>query len=542
MRTLVLQIPGLAPLALEGPDRAWTLGRASDNDVSIPDPSLSRRHARLELKDGDVWLEDLGSRNGTCVNGEPIEGPRCLSAGDELLLGLVALRVDTQPAGPRVEIDARGDASTQNSLILPLEGLREASRPAAPGTRRMREVVRELHSLAMELLEEAPADRLFEHLLDGLWRLFSPWRAAVLIQDAQFGLVTVASRGPQGNRPILLGRSLVEAALERKESVLFTGLGAPGEVASASLISSGVTSALATPMEHQGVVKGLLYMDCRPPHPAFDEEDLRLASTLAHLATAKLEHNRMREEALARRKVEDELNLARHVQQGLLPGFPPDLEGFELWGNNLPSRQVSGDLFGWWPRGDGRWLLSVADVSGKGLGPGLLMASLQATLDAWTYRDLPTAELAYHLSRTLARRTDGRRFVTAFLAVLDLTAGEISFTNAGHNPALLFRREGPPEALWAHGLPLAMLPGRPYGEGRLRLEPGDLLVIYTDGITETLDPGGEEFGQDALAAFLGERRAEPLMALDAKLMAELDRFSGGAQAMDDRTLLMLRRT
>jgi sigma-B regulation protein RsbU (phosphoserine phosphatase) len=304
---------------------------------------------------------------------------------------------------------------------------------------------------------------------------------------------------------------------------------------------SGVTSAMVTPLEHQGVVKGLLYLDSHPPRPPFNEEDLRLASTLAHLATAKLEQARMREEAMARKKVDQELDLARHIQQGLLPGFPPDIEGFEIHGNNLPSRQVSGDLFGWWPRSDGRWLFCLADVSGKGLGPGLLMASLQATLEAWTERDLSTADLAFQLSRMLARHTDGRRFVTAFLALLDPSSGTLTYTNAGHNPALFLRPDGTVQSLEAQGLPLAMLPGNPYGEAAIQMEPGDLLVVYTDGITEAADPQEEEFGTEALSDLLRAHRHESLMALDAALLGELDRFTQGAPYPDDRTLLMVRR-
>ena len=290
------------------------------------------------------------------------------------------------------------------------------------------------------------------------------------------------------------------------------------------------------------MVKGLLYLDSRPPRKPFQEEDLRLASTFAHLATAKLEQARMREEAMARKKVDQELDLARRIQQDLLPGFPPDIPGFELYGNNLPSRQVSGDLFGWWLRSDGKWLFCLADVSGKGLGPGLLMASLQATLEAWTERDLSTSELAFQLSRNLARHTDGRRFVTAFLALLDPETGTLTYTNAGHNPALLLHGSGPAQALEAQGLPLAMLPGQPYGEATLSLVPGDLLVVYTDGITEAANAEEEEFGAEALTALVGARRHEPLPALDAALLGQLDRFTEGAPYLDDRTLLMLRRT
>ena len=544
MKTLVLHIPGRPPVPLEGEAKAWTLGRSSQNDVIIPDASLSRHHARISLKDGIPYLEDLGSLNGTSLNGERITVPHPLREDDEIQLGQVPIRLGSPSQGPRVRIGADTDASSSaGSIVLPLDRLRAAPdrRSEAPETLRLREVIREIQALSLELLEDSPPEQLLSHLLDRLWTLLKPWRAAVLLQDARKGLHTVASRGPEGNQPILLAKSLVDAALERKESVLFNDLGDNQGLASPSLMLSGVTSAMVTPLEHQGVVKGLLYLDSHPPRMPFDEEDLRLASTLAHLATAKLEQARMREEAMARKKVDQELDLARHIQQGLLPGFPPDIEGYDVQANNLPSRQVSGDLFGWWPRGDGRWLFCLADVSGKGLGPGLLMASLQATLEAWTERDLTMADLAFQLSKMLARHTDGRRFVTAFLALLDPQTGTLTYTNAGHNPALFIHPDGTVKRLDAQGLPLAMLPGHPYEEATLQLGPGDLLVVYTDGITEATDPNDEEFGMEALTALLVDQRLKPLLALDAAILGELDRFTQGTPYLDDRTLLMLRR-
>lgn len=543
VKTLVLHIPGRPPIPLEGEAQSWTLGRSSQNDVAIPDASLSRHHARITMKEGIPYLEDLGSLNGTSLNGERITVPHPLREEDAILLGQVAVRLGTPGHGPRVRIGVDTDASSSaGSIVLPLDRLRAApTRSEAPETLRLREVISEIQALSLELLEDSPPEQLLSHLLDRLWTLLSPWRAAVLIQDAKAGLHTVASRGPEGNQPILLARSLVDAALQRKESVLFNILGDNQGLASPSIMSSGITSAMVTPLEHNGVVKGLLYLDSHPPRRAFDEEDLRLASTLAHLATAKLEQARMREEAMARKKVDQELDLARHIQQGLLPGFPPDIEGFEVQGNNLPSRQVSGDLFGWWLRADGKWLFCLADVSGKGLGPGLLMASLQATLEAWTERDISTADLAFQLSRNLARHTDGRRFVTAFLALLDPLTGTVTYTNAGHNPALFIHADGAVDLLEAQGLPLAMLPGNPYQEETLQLTTGDLVVMYTDGITEAADPQEEEFGLEALTTLLAARRNEPLVALDAALLGELDRFTQGASYLDDRTLLMLRR-
>ncbi len=544
MKTLVLHIPGRPPIPLEGEAKSWTLGRSSQNDVAIQDPSLSRHHARISLKDGVPYLEDMGSLNGTFINGERITLPHPLKDEDDILFGHVPANLGTRSRGPRVRIGNETDTSSSaGSLVLPLDRIRAAPlRSEAPETLRLREVIREIQGLSLELLEDSPPEQLLSHLLDRLWTLLKPWRAAILIQDGKQVLQTVASRGPEGDRPILLARSLVDAALERKESVLFNVLADNQGLASPSLVLSGVTSAMVTPLEHQGVVKGLLYLDSHPPRPPFDEEDLRLASTLAHLATAKLEQARMREEAMARKKMDQELDLARHIQQGLLPGFPPDIPGYEVHGNNLPSRQVSGDLFGWWPRSDGRWLFCLADVSGKGLGPGLLMASLQATLEAWTERDLSTADLAFQLSRVLARHTDGRRFITAFLALLDPQTGLLTYTNAGHNPALFIHPDGAFESLEAQGLPLAMLPGQPYSERTFELLPGDLLAVYTDGITEATNPAGDEFGPEALTELLVAGRQESLLGMDVTLLGELDRFGEGAPFMDDRTILMLRKT
>ena len=169
------------------------------------------------------------------------------------------------------------------------------------------------------------------------------------------------------------------------------------------------------------------------------------------------------------------------------------------------------------------------------------MASLQATLEAWTERDLSTADLAFQLSRVLARHTDGRRFITAFLALLDPRTGMLTCTNAGHNPALIIHPGGSFEELDAQGLPLAMLPGQPYGECMIQLQRGDLLAVYTDGITEATNPLGEEYGPECLRSVLVAGRQDSLMALDATVLGELDRFAQGAPYLDDRTLLMLRR-
>ncbi|WP_275976206.1 SpoIIE family protein phosphatase [Geothrix oryzisoli] len=540
MTPLTLLLPGRPPLLLRGEDgRAWHFGRSHENEVVFLDGGLSRRHARIVLQDGTPCLEDLGSRNGTFVNDEPIQAPRALQGGEEIRMGSVRIRVTQGSRGPEVRIQAQDQIDSQQSLVLSLDQARKAWTPAQDRDR-TGAVIRALQELSLELIKDAPADALLTQVLDQLWTLLSPWRAAILMKEASGELRLVVSRANEGQAPILLSRSLVESALERKEAVLFREFGL--DMASPSILLSGITTAILTPLEYEGTVLGLLYLDARPPRGSFNEQDLGLATTFAHLASAKLEQVRLREAELSRRKLDHELDLARRIQQGLLPGFPPEIPGYQLYGTNLPSRQVSGDLFGWWPRGDGRWLIALADVSGKGLGPGLLMASLAAFLEAWAGRDVSTETLAFHLSKALARHTDGRRFVTAFLALLDPATGLVTYTNAGHNPGFLLLPGEPCRELESQGLPLAMLPGQGYGSGTFLLPPGGLLALYTDGITEAADPKDEEYTPERLKAFLMARAAAPVEALDAELMAELEAHAQGTPFADDRTLLLLRRS
>lgn len=541
MSPLTLLLPGRPPLLLQGDDgQVWQFGRSHENEVVFLDGGLSRRHARIVLQGEHPLLEDLDSRNGTFVNGEQIHGARALQAGDELRMGSVRLQVTAGSQGPEVRIQARDSVDSQQSLVLPLDQARKAWLGSAEHAARTGAIIQALQELSLELLQDVPPDALLAQILDQLWTLLQPWRAAILMKEASGGLRLVVSRASTGHAPILLSRSLVDAALERQEAVLFREFGL--DMASPSILHSGITTAIITPLAFGGAVLGLLYLDARPPRGPFDEQDLGLATTFAHLASAKLEQARLREAELGRRQLDHELDLARHIQQGLLPGFPPDIPGYHVYGNNLPSRQVSGDLFGWWPREDGRWLLALADVSGKGLGPGLLMASLSAFLEAWAERDLPTDVLAFQLSRALARHTDGRRFVTAFLALLDPATGQVTYTNAGHNPGFLLAGDGTCEELASQGLPLAMLPGQPYGSGAFTLPPGGLLALYTDGITEAARPDGEEYSPQRLKTFLQARVAAPVEAVDAELMADLEAFTQSLAFADDRTLLLLRRT
>ena len=215
---------------------------------------------------------------------------------------------------------------------------------------------------------------------------------------------------------IRLSKTLVAAVVEKRNGLLLMDTTTGSGVSLADSIRlSGIKSVLAAPLENAGEVVGLIYVDCRVGHRSFEEADLRLLTSLANVAAAKIQNARLMEENAEKRQMDREFALAREIQQRLLPEDPPPLPGYELHGSNVASRQVSGDYFDFRPRPDGKIYATIADVCGKGVGPALLMASLQASFHAWADEGVPVAEMTGRLSEAISRRTGPDRFITFFL-------------------------------------------------------------------------------------------------------------------------------
>jgi len=275
----------------------------------------------------------------------------------------------------------------------------------------------------------------------------------------------------------------------------------------------------------------------------FSEEDLELLTSLASVAALRIRNVALAEEAAERRRLQEEVALARQIQMSLIPDRLPELRGWELYGGNQPSRGVSGDYFEVIERLDGReCVLLIADVSGKGIAASLLTAYIEALSTAPIEDGLSPEEVFTRVSRRLYRRTPHERFATALLAALDPLTAAIRFANAGHNPALLLRADGATEQLASTGVPLGLLPNANYASHEIEMRPGDLLVLYTDGIVEATDPDDQEFDVSRLEALCRRHAGQPLAAVAEALERELAQFVRGVPYADDRTLVMLRRS
>ena len=244
--------------------------------------------------------------------------------------------------------------------------------------------------------------------------------------------------------------------------------------------------------------------------------------------------------AVEQERLRRELELSRLIQTEMLPRTPLRSGPAEIGGVSIPAREVGGDFFNYFVLPDGRLALLVGDVSGKGVGAALLMANIQATLRARLPHETDLAQLADHLDRELDRNTPGAVYLTLFLAILDVDGRLLRYVNAGHNPQFLVRPAGTIEALGSTGMPIALYAGHGYAEAFARLDPGDLLFFYTDGLVETESETGEMFGAERLQDILATGPAEGIEAVLQRVEHHVTTFRGRAELFDDATMMALR--
>lgn len=250
---------------------------------------------------------------------------------------------------------------------------------------------------------------------------------------------------------------------------------------------------------------------------------------------------RAREAEHERARLESELDVARRIQARLLPSHPPDVAGLEIAGHTESAREIGGDYYDHIPVGGDRVLMVIADVSGKGVPAALLMSAFRASLMSQDAAVTDPSGVASRLNNFLHRSVDPGKFVTAFVGFLEGASGRFVYANAGHNPPVLLRANGDVEMLSAGGLILGILADSPFESGTADLAPGDLLVLYTDGVTEGADATGEQWGEERLVECMKRRRAESCEALANGIVREVRAFEGESGPADDITVLVARR-
>jgi serine phosphatase RsbU (regulator of sigma subunit) len=308
-----------------------------------------------------------------------------------------------------------------------------------------------------------------------------------------------------------------------------------------SIIDSGIHSVMCVPLWNNKEIIGIIYADRISFLQEFTEEDLRLLTLLANVAAIKIENAILIEQSIEKEKMERELELAARIQKDFLPKSDPSCAELDIAGKNIPCLQVGGDYYDFLRIDDRRLGITVADVAGKGVSASLLMASLRAALQSEVRPDYRLPDMAVKLNGFVHRSSAINSFITFFFAELDRTTGELAYVNAGHNAPLVVGRDGGLRTLPSTGLCLGMLPEMAYEERRDTLAPGEVMILYTDGLSESRNAAKEEYGADRLADVCRKLSRSTARELMDAIFLDLEAFTGSSPAADDRTLVIVRR-
>ncbi|MGC2660466.1 MAG: SpoIIE family protein phosphatase [Bryobacteraceae bacterium] len=547
---------------------AVSLGRSADNDLAYPeDPWLSRAHLRFERQDDKWFVKDCASRNGTIVNAMSLKEAHRLRPGDRIYAGHLVIEIRESggtsaaitgitPPPPVAPISKSG--STGNRLIAFVaqndQFLREATvvtnlekvlgqttgqaRLSRDSTLSTARVVRALIHAGQELASHRPLEEVFRVILDLSLAAVEAMRGVILtLEDGE--LVLRASKG----EGFTISTSVRDRVLSEKCSLMISDAQVDAAFREQnSIVTQRVRSIMAVPLQTGDRVIGLIYVDTGALIRPFTQEDLDLLTVMANVAAIRIEHARLAQVEQSEKLMESEFNQASEIQRSLLPTEIPKCPGYELAGSNLPCRTVGGDYYDYLPYTDGRMGLVVGDVAGKGLPAALMMSSLQARVHMLAETSPEPAAAVEALNRNIAPRCPLGRFVTVFYGLLEPSTGRMLYANAGHNYPLLIRADGSVEQLRGNGMVLGIVANAQYQAYQVDMMPGDVLVLFSDGVTEArARKSEEEFGDERLAHFLLSHKDRPAEEMIESLLGKVRDWSGQWAFADDFTILLVKR-
>lgn len=521
------------------------IGRSWRCEVRSDQKAIAKMHAEIRLRDGSFHVADLGSRSGLFVNGARTGG--CpLRAGDLIEFGnpsplaitfrdgAAARPAPTPPAAapPSAAAPAAAPPSAPESMAR-LARFFEFSRKLG-GAFSLEEVLRDVVDLAIEVTG-AERGMLAQRCGDGRLelRVARDGHGEALPLEGLRPSETLVRQAEQTRVPLIVPDVGEDAELAATQSIVSL------ELRSAVILPLTRLASAESPADAGGEVFGLLYLDSRHRRERLAGLDLRILERLAQDASAAIENARLLREAEDKRRIEREVSMARDVQAMLIPSEFTSSAAFAIAGLCVPCLELGGDYVDQFDLGGGRTVLVVADVCGKGIAASLLAASLQGALLAEIHNGRPLRELAARLNRVHCTLAPSGQFITMALLTLE-PDGTVRYVNAGHLPPLHVQADGVAR-LEAHGLALGLDEDAVYEDIAVTLRPGELLVVYSDGVVECQDPDRELYGMSRLEELLASRRGqEPQAVLDA-IVADTEVFRRGADVGDDFSAIALRR-
>ena len=518
-------------------------GGITGNHLQLDDRRISRQCAAIIAEGGRYYLEDRGHRRGLYVSGKQVD--RCeLQDGDVISFGL--------EGSYEIIFRSAATGTAIQNILNRIESISSAG-SSAGGLQKLNLLL----EATMLLHSQLPLDSVLGTMLDHAISITDADRGLLLEPDSSGALHVRLARRKGGLRLASEGlapsQTALHQALAQQSSVITEDL-AQADVKlhdAQSIVAQRLRAVVAIPLYamprasstesathfERGEFLGVVYLDSRRP-AAFSKLERQILDALAVEAASILDNARLVEYERQRQRLEQELSIARDIQQALLPRGFRDFPHLAVSGVNLPCLSVGGDYFDVFPMSDDRTAFLIADVSGKGLGAALLTTMLQGALSGMTMGADP-ARVFNHLNNFLCEHSEVGKYATMFFGILG-RQGDLEYINAGHPSPLLLRGGELAEPFTEGFFPVGLIAGTDYKTARVTLEAGDTLVLFSDGVTEAADPDEELFGVPRLREALAGRHDAPLDHLQKAVFDSVEKFSRGASQGDDITLLLVR--
>ncbi len=531
------------------------IGRTGDCGFVIHDAAASRRHMEIKARGEAYHWRDLDSTNGVYVNDhKAAEG--ILQPGDRIRIGstvLVFEQGDEDPSGS-------GKNSTLTGLHEDiLERLEQSQEEGGPSEADV--LLEAVHAVMNDIASNYEPCGLVDRILETTMKAIDAQRGAVFFAGRGdrlepcpvCGTVHMIENGElrhADSDALQISKTVARRVLKGGESVLIRDVDRESQLdTAASVLALDLRSIICVPLSGKYGILGILYIDSNRPGNSYTHAHMLLSTAVGNSAGLALENAQLHQEILAKQRIEQEIQFAATIQEGfLVHDWPEDEHRYAIYAETRPAKVIGGDFYDFVKLSTGKLGLLVGDVSGKGVPAALSMAQVLAEFRMHAVRGKSPLEVVRALNRSQCRRSQRGMFVTLLYAVLDPDTGTCTSTNAGHHPALCVRRQGSLEFAQPTGPPIGVLPDATWEESELRLEPGDTIFIYTDGIVEARgaetqherESGVAEYGVSSLRLLAEDLRAEPPEIVVKEVLKDVQRYAEPSSPHDDCTLLALR--
>jgi serine phosphatase RsbU (regulator of sigma subunit) len=535
-------------------EESMVIGRGPAADLSVDDPSVSRRHAELTWANAECFVVDLGSDNGTLVNGIRIATPTCLGDGDQLTVGSLTADYRVRDVGPDVTgAESPGD-HTENaphqsvSLTMaadPTGG--DASGLAAKDTTsvlsRRFQFLNDLGGVINQTFDESA---LLAFVLDRLLTLLPQAdRSFIMLWNEDAGqLVPTAARTRSGDAPpeVAVSRTLLDDVVQKREAILVIDSSSNRRYADReSIVNLRMRSAICVPMIFHDEIYGVIQVDSTASAAPFKKADMSLLLGIAAQVGMSLAYATLHAKVVERELLEQDMALAQRIQRQFLPGRTPDIEGYSFAAHYSPALAIGGDLYDFLDLPDENIGIVVGDASGKGVSAALYAAKLSSDVRYLSAGQIEPARILHQANEVLSTGSQEGMFATLALIILDLQRSRMVVSSAGHLLPFVRDARGQVQTVGHAGdAPMGLSERSTFQQHTYRLEPADSVVLYTDGVTEASNADDEIFGEERLVEAIRQSDGSAEGLLQSILLA-VKRFAGDTPQSDDLTVLCFRR-